>query len=167
MRKSMPSLLSQIIFFLGLSMTWIGCSEHSKSEVSIPVFDATQVTEEIKAAVWAFHAADTLRDAEAVLDLLWPEYTMLADGSRLTYADVESGSKKFMASLKLFHTEWTDLEIIPLSRNIAVSSFLFRDSLITSSGDIIRSKGPTTFVWERRDGAWRVRFADADHYPID
>ncbi len=129
--------------------------------------DEQQVVAEIEAAVWAFHAADTARDAEGVLALLWPDYTMLADGSRMTYEDVAAGSRAFMASLDLFHTEWTDLQIVPLGPGVALSSFQFRDSILTSTGEMIRSRGPTTFVWERRDGEWRVLFADADHYPID
>jgi hypothetical protein len=50
-------------------------------------------------------------------------------------------------------------------RFLAISSFLFRDSVLTSAGELIRSHGSTTFIWERRKGEWRVRFGDADHYP--
>ena len=35
-----------------------------------------------------------------------------------------------------------------------------------ATGELIRSRGSTTFPWERRNEAWRVRFGDADHYPI-
>ena len=130
-------------------------------------FDSADVVAEVEAAVWAFHAADTAKSAEGVIALLWPEYSMLGDGARLTYADAATGSREFMATLELFHTEWSDLEIIPLGRDAAISSFLFRDSIVTEAGELIRARGPTTFVWERRSGEWRLRFGDADHYPID
>ncbi len=26
------------------------------------------------------------------------------------------------------------------------------------------SQGPTTFLWVRRNGEWRLRFGEADHY---
>lgn len=71
-----------------------------------------------------------------------------------------------MAGLQLFRTEWTDLQVIPLAADVAVASFRFRDSILTNEGELIHSRGPTTFVWERRDGEWRLRFADADHYPV-
>ena len=132
-----------------------------------PGDDPAQVAFEVEAAVWAFHAADTARDAEAVIDLLWPDYYMLADGNPLSYADVVAGSRDFMGTLELFHTEWTRLRVTPLGSGLALASFNFRDSIITSDGDLIRSQGPTTFLWERRDGRWRLRFADSDHYPID
>ena len=123
--------------------------------------------EEVEAAVWAFHAADTAMDAAGVIGLLWPDYYMLGDGQRVGFEDVVLGSRELMASLELFATEWTDLRITPLGPDAAVASFQFRDSIITKSGELIRAQGPTTFVWERRAGEWRLVYADADHYPID
>lgn len=129
--------------------------------------EPSRISAEVEAAVWAFHKADTARDADAVIGLLWPDFTMLADGSRRDYEDVVAGTRGFMASLDLFHTEWSDLRIIPLGPDAALASFEFRDSIMTRGGELIRSRGPTTFVWQRRSGEWRLRFADADHYPID
>ena len=105
--------------------------------------------------------------SEGVIDLLWPEYTMLADGNRIGYADVEAGSRAFMESLVLFHTEWSDVQIRPLSSNFAISSFIFRDSILTKEGKLTQAKGPNTFVWQKRAGEWRVLYGDADHYPIE
>lgn len=127
--------------------------------------DSLSIVAEVEAAVWSFHAADTARDAEAVIDLLWPEFSMLADGQRLDYADVATGSRAFMQDLALFHTEWTNLAVVPLGPDAAISSFLFRDSIVTKAGEQIRNYGPTTLVWQRRGGKWKVLFADADHYP--
>jgi len=129
--------------------------------------DLSSVVSEVEAAVWAFHAADTSRDALVVAGLLWPEYTMLADGERLEYNDVVAGSQTFMAGLASFSTDWSDLRITPLNLDHAVSSFLFRDSIVTTAGELIQSRGPTTFVWQRRDGEWRVLYGDSDHYTIE
>jgi len=122
------------------------------------------VVEQVEAAVWAFHAADTARNAEGVIELLWPEFTMLVDGRRLTYPEVAAGSREFMATLESFHTEWSELEIVPLGSDAAISSFVFRDSIVSRAGEVDRAHGPTTFVWQKRAGEWRVLFADADHY---
>ncbi|MGD9523445.1 MAG: DUF4440 domain-containing protein [Gemmatimonadales bacterium] len=128
--------------------------------------DLDAVTAEVETAVWRFHAADTARDASAVIDLLWPEYEMLVDGTRLSYAEVAAGSREFMGSVDVFHTEWSDLRIIPLSSTHAISTFTFRDSIVTAAGELIRSQGPTTLVWERRGTTWKLRFGDADHYDL-
>lgn len=127
--------------------------------------DKDQITKEVTAAVWEFHAADTARNAAAVIDLLWPEYTMLVDGHRITYADITENSPAYMASLALFHTTWAELEIIPIAEDAALSSFIFTDSILTKTGELTKAKGPTTFLWRKRNGEWRVRYGDADHYP--
>jgi hypothetical protein len=128
--------------------------------------DLSGVKDVVTALVWAFHAADTARNAAAIIALLWPEYEMLVDGRRTNYAEVAAGSREFMAGLERFHTTWTDLRVIPLSPDLAISSFLFEDSIVASSGPVTRSRGPTTLLWERRNGQWRIRFGDADHYPL-
>ncbi|MGW8281964.1 MAG: YybH family protein [Gemmatimonadota bacterium] len=148
-----------------------GCSDRGIPDSgAIPgdsTTDMAQVVSDVEAGVWALHAADTAKDAEAVIDLLWPDYEMLVDGKRIGYAQIVEGSREFMANLTRFHTEWTDLRIVPLGRDVAISSFLFRDSIVTKQGEMIRAGGPTTFVWQRRDGEWRILFGDADHYPVD
>ena len=128
--------------------------------------DQAQVIAAVQVAVWSFHAADTARDAEAVIRLMWPEFTMLADGARLGYDQAATGSREFMAGLALFHTVWSDLQVTPLGQHAAIASFQFRDSIVTRTGDLVRSRGTTTFVWQRRHGEWRLLFADADHRPV-
>jgi len=127
----------------------------------------SSVMAEVDAALWAFHAADTAKDAEAVIGLLWPEYYMFVDGARIGYDEVVRGAREFLPSLELFHTDWTDVRITPLGPDAAVASFQFRDSIITMTGELIQSRGPTTFVWHRRDGEWRLVYGDADHYALD
>ncbi|MEM8484428.1 MAG: nuclear transport factor 2 family protein [Bacteroidota bacterium] len=129
--------------------------------------DTSHVVPEVQAALDAFHTADTSMHAQGVIDLLWPEYTMFADGARVGYEDVVDGSKAFMGSLTFFQTTWSDIQIIPLAPDLAISSFVFRDSILKQDGTLLQSKGPNSFVWQKRAGEWRVLYGDADHYPID
>lgn len=154
---------------LCLLMVAGGCSterEQRDNERWLSQVDSARVIQDVLDGVNRFHAADTSRDANAVIALLWPEFTMLADGKRMLYPEVVAGSKQFMSSLSEFHTEWSDLTVVPISKNAAISSFMFRDSLVTTAGDITLHRGPTTLVWQRRDGVWKVLYGDADHYPI-
>jgi ketosteroid isomerase-like protein len=148
---------------LAVSVLWQACSG---PEPAPPTADLSAVHAAIEARMEAFHAADTSMNAEAVIALLWPDYEMLVDGRRLSFIDVARGSRDFMAGLESFHTAWTDLEIVPLAPNLAVASFVFRDSILTSDGRLLESRGPTTLIWEKRGNEWRMRFGDADHYPI-
>jgi hypothetical protein len=154
---------SRLFRYVALVLALGGCAgtPHSQEDG-----DLSRVTGEVTAAVQALYAADTARDAEAMVGLLWPEYSMLVDGRRLGYAEIVEGTRKFMAGLEVFHTKWMDLDVIPLNESAAVASFQFRDSMITAAGDTLRSRGPTTLIWARRAGEWRLLFGDADHYPI-
>lgn len=91
---------------------------------------------------------------------------MFADGTRLSYAEAAAGAREFMATLALFHTEWTDLRVTPLGRRTAVAGFRFRDSLVARTGVVTRTQGTTSFVWQRRGTEWRVLYADANHRPV-
>ena len=77
--------------------------------------DFASVRTDVEILVQSFHAADTARDAEAVVGLMWPDFEMLVDGQFLAYDQVAEGSRVFMASLASFHTVWSDLRIIPIS----------------------------------------------------
>lgn len=147
-------------FFVLVVVLIVGCKEEA------PSYDNVQIKNEVEDALWAFHEADTSRNAQGVIDLLWPEYSMLADGRRILYADVVAGSPQFMAGLSLFYTEWSDVQTLVLGPDVAVTSFVFRDSLVAKTGEITKNRGPNTFVWQKRAGEWRVLYGDADHYPI-
>lgn len=162
MAKSANCMLPLVLLSL------VGCGDRSYDHATEAQIDvSSSVVKEVEAAVWRFHAADTARNAEAVIGLLWPEFYMLADGSRDEYERVVAGTRRFMESLALFETRWTDVRVTPLGPDHAVSSFAFRDSIVTRSGELIQARGPTTLVWERRGDEWRVLYADADHYPVD
>ncbi|MEM8567631.1 MAG: hypothetical protein AAGF85_14315 [Bacteroidota bacterium] len=143
-------------------ITLVACTSN-KIDENQP-FDKTKIIEEVTSAVWAFHAADTARNAQQVIDLLWPESNMMVDGNRIPYSDLAAGSRKFMSSIVLFHTDWKDLKVVPVSSTAAVASFIFNDSIIHKSGEVTISHGPNTFVWQKRADEWKVLFGDADHY---
>ena len=147
--------------FTGLCLLLCSC----QPQVTNTDVDTAEVIEQVRGQVNAFHAADTSLNAQGVADLLWPEFTMLADGNRVSYEEVRTGSQAFMASLETFHTEWADLKIIPLSKRHAISSFIFTDSIVAKDGTLTQARGPNTFVWEKREEVWKVIYADADHYP--
>ncbi len=152
----------RLLLSAGLLVLFAGCREQVKKTAT----DSTKLIEQVKSRVHEFHAADTSLNAQAVIDLLWPEFTMLANGSYTNYEEVKKGTIPFMESLEAFHTEWTNLKIIPLGDLHAVSSFIFTDSIIAKDGSVTQSTGPNTFVWEKRNGQWKLIYADADHYPV-
>ena len=133
----------------------------------VKAVDTDELIAQVKRQVNAFHSADTTLNSEGVLDLLWPEFTMLSDGKYINFEHVSEGAKSFMASLESFHTKWDSLRIIPLGDKHAISSFIFTDSIVAKDGTLTQSRGPNTFIWEQRNGIWKVIYGDADHYSID
>ncbi|MDX8340433.1 nuclear transport factor 2 family protein [Draconibacterium sp. IB214405] len=153
---------SQIISLVGILLLLIACN-HQTNNTEV---DSGAIVEQVKSQVEAFYTADTAMNAQGVIDLLWPEYTMLTDGNYSTYDDIKAGTEPFMESLEAFHTKWTELKIIPLGNQHAISSFIFTDSIVAKDGTITQSTGPNTFVWEERDGQWKLIYGDADHYTV-
>jgi len=149
-------------FSIGILLLFSSCRQQNVNKAT----DSAQIIEQVKTQVEAFHAADTSMNAQGVIDLLWPEYTMLTDGNYNTYVEIKAGTKPFMESLEAFHSEWTGLKIIPLGNQHAISSFIFTDSIVSKDGTITQSTGPNTFVWEERKGQWKLIYGDADHYPV-
>ncbi|MEM8895962.1 MAG: hypothetical protein AAGC88_15370 [Bacteroidota bacterium] len=154
----------RLLFYLLTSSIFL-VSWDNKAKVE--AFDAQAIINQVESQVNSFHAADTTLNADGVVNLLWPEFTMLADGNYVEFKDVKSGSKTFMSSLQSFNTEWNELRIRPISPTHAISSFIFTDSIVAKDGTVTQSTGPNTFVWEKRAGVWKVLYGDADHYPVE
>lgn len=134
-----------------------------------PALDASLSTTavEIAEATRAFRAAQEALDGEAAAAFLAPEFYMYVDGVRLSYDEVAAGIRSTMASLRSLESDWTALEIRALGPDAGFATFRFRDTTVDAYGEMSVAAGPTTLVWARRDGAWRIVYADADHYPPD
>ncbi len=129
--------------------------------------DRTAIGASVDSATRAFQAAERARDAERTIAHLAPDFSMYIDGVRTSYDAVVGSIRATMVTFQHFEPRWTDLVVRVLGPNAAVVSFTFRDSIVTESGEILRSTGPTTLVWERHGTDWLIVFADADHYPIE
>lgn len=113
----------------------------------------------------AFEQAERDRDPERVLTFIAPDFYMYVDGVRADYETTVPGIRG-IASFLHFEPGWENVEVRVLGPEAALVSFAFRDSIITESGELLLARGATTLIWERRDGEWRVVYADADHYPV-
>lgn len=135
-----------------------------------PIFDAkarAAVAAQVDSATRSFHAAEVARDGEAAVAHLASDFYMYGDGVRSDYAVVAPQIRSTMGSLRAFESEWADLEVRVLGPDAAIASFLFRDSIVTQTGEVTVLRGPTTLVWERRGSDWLIVYVDADHYPPD
>lgn len=132
-------------------------------------FDDTiraRVEAEVDSATRAFEAAERARDAEAAVAHLAPDFSIFADGQRVSYEESVAGIRATLPTHRHFEPGWEDLRVRALSPTLAISSFTFNDSIVDSEGALKMARGPTTLVWERRGGRWLIIYGDADHYPV-
>jgi len=128
--------------------------------------DYQHIVATVDSLTHAFEQAERDRQPGRVLSFLSPDFYMYADGVRANYGEVVTGIHE-ISTFRHFEPGWDNLEVHALGPDAAMVSFTFRDSIVTGSGDVLLAGGATTLVWERRDGQWRVVYADADHYPVE
>ena len=144
-----------------------GCGGAAEGRLELSAQDRAAVELAVDSALQAFLAAELAIDTTAVMAHMWPEFSMYQDGQRADYPTIMDQIRTTMPGLEVFHAEWTDIQIRALGAHVAVSSFHFRDSIVTLQGDLIQAQGPTTLIWERREDQWRLIYGDADHYPVE
>ena len=120
----------------------------------------------VDSATRSFENAERARDPEAAIAHLAPEFYIYADGVRTGYDDAVEGMRSFMGSLQHFEPGWENVEVVVLGPRAALSTFTFRDSIVTAEGELQMARGPTTLAWELRGDDWLIVYADADHYPV-
>lgn len=158
---SMPRLVPPIL--LALSLSSLGCAPGSSS---VPgEADSSESERSVRAAVDDFADSERRRDVDAILGFLAPDFYMYADGTRVDYETAAEQIRTTMPSLQRLETTWSDVEVTVLGQKHALVTLVFRDVMTDKKGATTRLRGPTTFVWRLDEGAWRIIYADAVHYP--
>lgn len=131
----------------------------------LTVNHSTAVTAELHATLDAFLAAERARDVDALLAFLAPDFHMFQDGVRVDHDATVAQMRATLPTLQAFRPRFDDVQVIPLTRDWALSSLVFHDELVAADGTELAMWGPSTMLWRRDDGRWRLVFADSDHYP--
>jgi ketosteroid isomerase-like protein len=129
------------------------------------VHELEPVSRQVLAALRAFEQAEGTRDPLAVLGFLSPDFSMLQDGRRVGHEETVAQIRATLPTLRAFEPEFHDVEVLVLAHDAALTSMVFHDVLTDAEGATTRMWGPSTLLWRKRDGSWRVVFADSDHYP--
>ena len=154
--------LAKLLPLLLASSWWLACES---GPPSLSETEQSQIEQEVRAALDAFADSERRLDAESAVSFLGPEFYMYADGTRIDGETVEAQIRATLPTLQRFDTTWSDIEVTVLGPELALVSLIFRDAITDAEGSTTRQKGPTTFVWRRLEGEWRILYVDADHYP--
>jgi len=128
--------------------------------------ERSTIAAEVSAATDGFREAQRVRDADRTIAYIAPDFAMYLDGARTSYDSVVASIRRSMPTFSHLESRYSDVAVRVLGRDAAVVSFTFRDSIVTTAGMTLLFTGPTTLVWERTGDAWRIVYADADHYPV-
>lgn len=153
-----------------------GCQQHTEEAADAGVTagfagaglvaaDCAAIIRDVRAAVDAFADSQRRRDADAAIGFLAPDFYMYVDGTRAGYEAVVEQMRTTLPSLQSLETTWSDIELTVLGRDHVLVTLLFEDTITDADGQIMSLRGPTTLLWQRIGDAWRIRYADADHYP--
>ncbi len=118
----------------------------------------------VDSATRAFEDAERARDADRVIAHLGPDFYMYNDGLRTDRAATVESIRSSLGSFRYFEPGFQNLEVRVLGRDAALVSLTFQDSIVDATGQVLRFRGPTTLIWERRGQDWLITYADADHY---
>jgi hypothetical protein len=147
---------------LWFALLVIGCSAGSTLSDS----ERAGLAESVEHAVTDFQNAQRRLNAEQAVGHLAPSFYMYIDGMRQDYETTVGQIRTTMSTLRHFATEWSNVEVTVLGRDAATVSLVFRDSIVDASGETTMLRGVSTLVWRRDGSAWKIVYADADHYPI-
>jgi len=123
------------------------------------------VRAEVLAALRAFEAAERELSPDALLAFLSPEFSMLQDGHRVDHDHTVEQIRTTLPTLRSFEPRFDQVEVLVLAPDAAVTSMIFHDVITGADGTVTRMWGPSTLVWRREAGGWRIVFGDSDHYP--
>ncbi len=126
--------------------------------------DSDKVTAAVRSVIDTFVTAERERAPEDVIRFLASDFYMYVDGVRQEYDSVAAQIRSTMPALQRMEPTWEGVEVHALGQNHALVTLTFRDLIVDAAGDTIRLRGPTTLVWRRDGTAWKMIYADADHY---
>jgi ketosteroid isomerase-like protein len=136
-------------------------------QVRRAAFDPAVIDREVRAALSAFADAQRRRDPDAVLAFLAHDFGMMQDGARVDGATTRQQIRGSLANLRAVEPSFSDVVVLPIAEDAALTSMAFRDTVTAADGSVLRARGPTTLLWCKRFGEWRIVFADADHYAVE
>ena len=119
--------------------------------------ESRQVAAEVEAAHGAMLTAARAVDAEAFARMLSDDGRLLFNGTHMSNAEGADVARRAYAGLSAQEVDVIDQRVTVLGPEAAVVSGHGRVTAIDTSGGRDEPIGLAwTFVWARRDGAWRI-----------
>jgi len=132
-----------------------------------PTFDYTAVADTVRAGMLSYAKALNALDSARWLGhyVAGPEFRLVSDGNTYSYVDMQKVFGDSRRAFQAMGVTWDTIVVTPLSTDAALVYAPFRRADTDKSGALVRQRGVATWIWVRRDGAWRMLYGHGDHYP--
>lgn len=121
-----------------------------------PAVRDASVEAEALARLREFESTERTLSTPALLAFLDPEFTMLQDGTRVDHAATVVQMESTLPTLSAFEPRFDDVQVHVLAEDHALTSMIFHDEITDAEGTVTRMHGPSTLLWRKRQGTWRI-----------
>ena len=112
---------------------------------------------DVLAAATAFNLAYETNELDAYFGHYVPEAELYFYGQRVAVADYYAEWQRFLgAGGAVQEYAMSDVRVRLLTDDVAISSYFVVNRTRDESGEVARSEGFETVVWQQIDGRWRV-----------
>lgn len=158
MRHRFSSLIASLLVTTG------GCTPSAEHA---PALDHAALADAVRAGMLSYAEALNALDSARLLGhyVAGPEFRLVSDGHTYSYQDMQKVFGDSREAFQALGVTWDTIVVTPLSPDAALAYAPFRRADTDKSGALVRVRGVATWIWVRRDGAWRMLYGHGDHYP--
>ena len=125
------------------------------------------ISDSVSAGMVSYANALTDLDSTRVLThyVAGPACRLVSDGNTSFYVAMQKLIGGLRGTFQSSVVKWDTVAVTVLGRDAALVYAPFRRTDTDKQGTVARIRGIATWVWVRRDGAWRMLYGHGDHYP--
>ena len=154
---------------LALAIPAVACTSNPRGDetASDPGSARAALVASVDSAMHAYLLALTSHDAEGVVSHYAndPEFVAYIDGIPVDYATQSSNVRTLFGGIESIALEPVTVVVTPLTGDLAIASFTFRQVLTDTAGVATHLKGAASWVWRRNGSGWTLIHGHGVHYP--
>lgn len=149
-------LLLLLLPALTLNAVTLGCAQREPGDEQLTPEEERAVADTVAALTDEVRAAFEDLEPERYREFFSDDFVAYVRGSRVSRSEWQKDIRKFMNGLRDISHEPTSRDLEVLGPDAAVVSQQKVGGGVIADGDSFHSTVAETFVWEHRDGEWKI-----------
>lgn len=141
---------------LALTAVTLGCAQREPEDEQLTPEEEQAVADTVTALTDEVGAAFEELEPEPYREFFSDDFVAYARGSRMSRSEWQKEIRRFMSEVRDISHEPTSRDVEVLGPDAAVVSQQNVGGGVVADGDSFHSTVAETFVWERRDGEWKI-----------